>query len=270
MISSYALGLLFILSLNILLCNSLINVPKAEKIQNPIRLAGLREPDSNTWSTSTIPNPSFWKTVASVTAISGPLGTLLDNQHGLFHTLEYTRYQVQVSLNDHVLVKTAVWVPFLFSFAGFVMSALILILDNVKLQQNKEDSVKLSGPKVLYGISFFASQYYVSGLLDSLNILTPLQINVVLSILAWLGYWWFDGSRAGLILAALTAVAGPVVEIGIINILHIYYYTNADFYGICSWIPAVYFLGGQAVGNLTRIIYRFFQGVDGNEQSEIL
>ena len=32
--------------------------------------------------------------------------------------------------------------------------------------------------------------------------------------------------------------------------LDLYTYANADFMGICSWIPAVYFLGGPAVGNL--------------------
>ncbi len=94
-------------------------------------------------------------------------------------------------------------------------------------------------------------------------LLTPLQINVILSVLAYIGYLLFDGTKSGLILAFLTAFAGPVVEVGIINLLRIYYYSNADFYGICSWIPAVYFLGGQAVGNLTRLIYSMFKSSQG-------
>lgn len=204
-----------------------------------------------------INSSAFWKTVSAVSVISGPLGTLLDNQHGLFKTLEYTSYQIQLSLNNHLILKTAIWVPFLFTFAGFIMSTLILLLDN-KLEM-PEKSLNMTWPKVFYGISFFAWQYYISGWLDATGLLSPLQINVILSVLAYIGYSLFDGTKSGLILASLTAFAGPVVEVGIINLLHIYYYSNADFYGICSWIPAVYFLGGQAVGNLTRMIYSVFK-----------
>ena len=107
---------------------------------------------------------------------------------------------------------------------------------------------------MLYGISAFSGQYYVSGALDY-SLIDPLQINIILSTAAILGFQYFDGSFAGLYLAIATAIAGPVAEIFLINIIHLYSYTHADVLGICSWIPSIYFLGGSAVGNLARKIY---------------
>lgn len=62
--------------------------------------------------------------------------------------------------------------------------------------------------------------------------------------------------KVGLLVSFLTAVAGPVTEILLINGFKLYHYNDADFYGIDSWIPWVYFLGGQAVGNLARATLR--------------
>jgi len=50
----------------------------------------------------------------------------------------------------------------------------------------------------------------------------------------------------------LTALSGPIAELILINIFHLYQYNEADWYGICSWIPWVYAMGGPAVGNLAR------------------
>jgi hypothetical protein len=101
-------------------------------------------------------------------------------------------------------------------------------------------------------IGLFSLQYYISGALDFLG-WAPLPINLVLTVIALAGFLMFDGSSAGLLLAISTAVAGPTAEIVLINGPHLYNYTHADILGICSWIPAVYFLGGSAVGNLTRM-----------------
>jgi hypothetical protein len=97
-------------------------------------------------------------------------------------------------------------------------------------------------PKVLYGISMFSAQYYISGLLDYTMINSTL-INAILAIAAIVGYIFFDGSTAGFLLACATATGGPLAEIFLINIPHLYQYTHADFMGICTWIPWVYFLG---------------------------
>ena len=53
-------------------------------------------------------------------------------------------------------------------------------------------------------------------------------------------------------MACLTAVAGPAVEITLINWLHLYAYTHPAVLGVPTWIPWVYFAGAPAVGNLGR------------------
>ena len=57
---------------------------------------------------------------------------------------------------------------------------------------------------------------------------------------------------AGLSMAALTGVAGPAVEVFLINVLHLYQYSHPAFYGTPTWICWVYACGSVAVGNLGR------------------
>ena len=85
-------------------------------------------------------------------------------------------------------------------------------------------------------------KYWTSGLLDFMRV-DSLTTHAILSISAVLGFLYFDSTIAGLLLAIATAVAGPLAEIVLINIPHLYVYTHADLWGICSWIPWVYFLG---------------------------
>ena len=172
-----------------------------------------------------------------------------DNQHGLFDVLNYHSLNMNLIIDDTYLIKSAYWVPILFAFAGLVMSTIILYTD--KLLSTEIDKLSLTWPKVLYCISLFSGQYYLSGALDYLRY-DPLIINIILSVIAVIGFIYFDGTISGLILALSTALAGPLAEIILINISHLYSYTHADIYGIDSWIPAVYFLGGPAVGNLAR------------------
>ena len=195
--------------------------------------------------------------------ISAPLGMMLDNYHGLFNVLSYADNGLNIILEskEHIVyLKTALWVPVLFGFAGVVMSYIILKLD----QFFSSSSDKLanaqsppSWPQIFYGISYFSAQYYISGLLDYSLTTTdgPLAIHASLAVSTMIGILLFDRSAAGLLLAGLTALAGPVAEISIINVFHAYQYTHADWFGICSWIFWVYATGAPAVGNLARRIY---------------
>ena len=71
---------------------------------------------------------AFLKTASKMYAISAPLGVALDNYHGLFGVLSYEAKGIPFSLswNDHYFLKTAIWVPFTFGFAGVVMAWLML------------------------------------------------------------------------------------------------------------------------------------------------
>lgn len=170
---------------------------------------------------------------------------------GLFGVLEYNPIgkPIQFAYEGHTLLKTASWVPFLFGFAGFLMSAIILTLDSTL--KTKDDIRSPSWPKVLYGISLFSGQYYLSGLLDN-SLVNSSQIDGILKAIAVIGFLSLDRSRAGFALAVATAVGGPLAEIFLINIPNLYNYVHPDVLGIPIWIGWVYFLGAPAVGNLAR------------------
>lgn len=190
--------------------------------------------------------------VSKVTIISAPLGMSLDNYHGLFNVLNYESigHPFQWSIDDTVVLKSALWVPFLFSFAGFAMSIIALTTEKA----NKFHDLAPSWANTLYSIALFSFQYYISGALDSIGT-NPFIIHIALATLSVLGFFNFDKTFSGLILSVLTALIGPITEIGLVNVGHLYTYTHADFYGVCSWIPWVYLLGGSAVGNLSRSLY---------------
>jgi hypothetical protein len=193
------------------------------------------------------------RTLVLMYILSAALGMLLDNYHGLFGVLSYEPIGIPISitLQGHTILKSALWVPFLFGSAGFVMAYIGLDLDSyLKTNEGKRAP---SWHKTLYSISLFSAQYYLSGLLDNLE-LPSSYIHAALLGLATLGYMIFDFSASGFILAILTAVAGPLAEIILINVFHLYSYQHVDIWGICSWIPWVYFLGAPAVLNLARSI----------------
>ena len=204
------------------------------------------------------------RSIAKVGLASAPLGVLLDNQHGLFHVLSYDKAGLpfEASLFGSVILRTAAWVPFLFLFAGVAMSSIQLVADKLLPSSpaspaTQADDVVVprpSWPKVLYNISLFSAQYYLSGAMDFLGV-DVFNINLVLWAVALGGFRLFDASRAGLLLALATAVAGPAAEVFLVNVPQLYTYSHADLFGVCSWIPAVYFLGASAVGNLARAWY---------------
>lgn len=185
--------------------------------------------------------------------LSAPLGMLLDNYHGLFGVLSYLDigYPFSYALKGHVILKSALWVPILFGSAGLLMSFIGLHLDSYF--ETSKTTRNPSWPKTLYSISLFSGQYYLSGLLDYLQ-LPNAYIHAVLLAIAAVGFLVFDFSLGGFILAVMTALAGPLAEIVLINLFHLYFYQHADIWGICSWIPWVYFLGAPAVLNLARSI----------------
>ena len=199
-------------------------------------------------------------TAVQMFAISAPLGMLLDNYHGLFGVLRYTTdlsIQLAVPGASGPFLRTAFWVPPLFGAAGVVMSAIILYLD--KHLQTPECAANPSWSRTWLSVSFFSFQYYLSGLFDSIVGSDPGSIpslHAGLATMALVGWQLFDGSIAGLWLALATAVAGPAAELFLVNVPGLYSYTHGDLYGICSWIPWVYFLGAPAVGNLARRVQR--------------
>lgn len=211
-----------------------------------------------------VPPASFLVAMASAGALLGPI---LDGFHSRFGVLTYHNpAPFAVEVFNFELCQTAAWVPPMFGLAGIIIGTLYAVLD--RFLQSPPESLSPSGAKVLLGIACFVVQYWLSGIL-----LGPTEglalggewllggSQVLLWLLALAHWRVFDNTRAGAIVSALTALGGPLIEIGILNFpgWDVYAYALPDFFRIPAWISAVYFCGGPAVGNLARAALRGIQ-----------
>lgn len=86
-------------------------------------------------------------------------------------------------------------------------------------------------------------------------------ICVALAICSFANYLIFDGSKQGLGLALLCAIAAPVSELVLMQTLHLWHYPDGNLYssiagGIPSWVPFCYFFYVPFVANLSRYLWR--------------
>lgn len=191
-------------------------------------------------------------------AASAVLGPLLDGQHSTHAVLHY-HHPTHISLSPLLELETTWWTAVLFAIAGVILGVSHPLLDAAAGPEGAPRSgTAPSWPVVLSCITVFVLQYAASGSLEApLRGVTlgPIEIpalDTLLAAVAAATWAAFDGSRQGLALAALTAIAGPAVEACLINGLHLYHYEHPSFLGIPSWIAFVYACGGPAVGGLGR------------------
>ena len=122
------------------------------------------------------------------------------------------------------------WVPGMFALAGVIIGVGTPLLDAWQLAQGGDEPCGGTNPSwvfVLAAIALFVLQYAASGALEQplLGVALPGGLPALDCFLAatavahWLA---FDGTRQGLFMACLTAVAGPAVEITLINVVHLY------------------------------------------------
>ena len=216
-------------------------------------------------------------------AASALLGPACDGQHSSHDVLHYAHPSILSAGPLHL--ETCWWVPILFGLAGVILGVGHPALDAweaLRPQTSGDASGSVSGtgasvsesdaafgsqprfgsdppwPVVLLAVSLFVLQYAASGALEVplLGQLLPGGVPVLdaLLVATAVAHWrTFDATRQGLALACLTAVAGPVVEIGLIDGLHLYSYTHpAAALAVPTGIPWVYFCGAPAVGILGR------------------
>lgn len=202
------------------------------------------------------------------TALNGLSGALLgpnlDNYHSAFGVLKYVN-EVQLTVGDMTLLRTAQFVPPLFGLAGVIIGGLYIGLDS--LLNTPADSLSPHWPKIWRGISYFCFVYWLSGLLAGGWHCPLVVIHATLALLAVGSWTFYDGTRAGAIVAVATGLGGPAIELFLINGLHLYSYLAADWYGISSWIPWVYAAGAPAVGNLARGYEKFAGALLADEDS---
>lgn len=189
------------------------------------------------------------------------LGPILDGFHSRFGVLRYHNPPpFPVMLGNFELCQTAAWVPPLFGLAGIIIGTLYVLLDQVFSTPDTKRDPDIG--VVVVGILCFVLQYFLSGIL-----LGPLGFfgaepawwaPVFLWVTAMAHWRLFDGTRAGFLVSALTAIGGPAIEVGLLNApgLDVYAYASGDLFGFPTWAIAVYFCGGPAVGNLARAVFR--------------
>lgn len=189
------------------------------------------------------------------------LGPFLDAYHSAFGVLQYDtpiRWILWGS-EEYPALTTAWWVPELFGLAGFLIGWLYVLLDVVF--ETSQERQSPTAPKILVGISFFALQYWLSGILFQSNAVDRTGLLNLMSAIAATGFLLLDGSEAGLLTSLATCIGGPLIEVGLITATTEgilsggggYHYADLGETGFFPlWIVPVYFLGGPANGNLAR------------------
>ena len=115
---------------------------------------------------------------------------------------------------------------------------------------------KLSWPFLALNIGVVALLLYLSAALYQRNV-PYIVIATVLASCGILNWQFFDRTRQGFVLSLLSAVAAPLSELVIINILGFWQYPHPDVFGaggVPSWVACCYFFYTPAVGNLARLL----------------
>lgn len=143
------------------------------------------------------------------------------------------------------------WVPLLFGAAalavGFSHPALDQILGPTFLRPGAKTPARVIG-----GLAIFLGSYCLSGFLPPAK---GLHNDLMLALIA-LGTWAIlDWTWQGILLGALTAVAGTLSEIILVHFgIFSYLPPKNNFLGVASWLPWLYFTASVAVGNLGRYL----------------
>jgi hypothetical protein len=234
------------------------------ELSSSSRLGSKRSSNDDDSPSTSIPEPfvNSSRSVAfsAIMAVCGALlGPFLDSYHSAFGVLQYDE-PIKVALwgtaRNPALI-TAWWVPVLFGVAGWLIGWVYIWFD---VMFETETAVKdPAPPKILLGIAIFTFQYWLSGILVASGALDRTGILNAMSLYAAIGFWGLDGSMAGFLTSAATAIGGPLIEIGLLSLSRVdmmpggYHYTDLGETGFFPlWIAPVYFLGGPAVGNLAR------------------
>ncbi|GAB4822096.1 hypothetical protein N2152v2_009142 [Parachlorella kessleri] len=197
--------------------------------------------------------------VLGVLAVTGAsAGTFLDGIHSKVQLLVYDLLPM-----DMLQLHTSMLVPPLLATFYVVLGGLVLWSDyRLAGDASTRQAVKRSNSLLFLVASFGAlaamlelsSTLYVSGM----NFDT---ICCLLAVLAAANYLAFDGTKQGLFLALLCAIAAPGCELLLMHSMGVWHYPQGNFMhnvagGIPSWVPWCYFFYVPAVANLTRFLSR--------------
>lgn len=242
-----------------------------------IQLYGSNSDDFETpaWLRTITENPTRSLSFSFLMALCGAaLGPFLDSYHSAFGVLKYDEpiSAVLWGTDAFPALTTAWWVPELFGLAGFLIGWLYILLDVILKSPDQPKSP--SPPKILVGISFFTLQYWLTGIMFQSQV-DRITILNIMSVVAGAGFLVFDGTMAGFITSAATALGGPLIEVGLLSLslngimTGGYHYNDPGETGFFPlWIAPVYFLGGPAVGNLARGVWNALSTSSGVPKKE--
>jgi len=162
--------------------------------------------------------------------MGGTVGAALDALHVRTGTTGYAH---------PVLFGQAWWVPPLFAGAAVAIGLGRPIAQRL---------VGRAGPRpsrsaAVAGMALFILAYVSSGFLHA----RPVICAAALAVLFAVGWLRCDRSALGLVLAALTAVAGTAVEMVLVG-AGTFLYAEPSFGGVASWLPLLYCCASVGVG----------------------
>jgi hypothetical protein len=103
----------------------------------------------------------------------------------------------------------------------------------------------LSWAQAWTGFGLFAGLYAASGYLPASNVVKL----VVLTLGAAGLFAWLARTPLALVLAATTAIVGPLVEASLVR-AGFFSYTQPDILGVAMWLPSLYAAGSVAFGGV--------------------
>lgn len=119
------------------------------------------------------------------------------------------------------------------------------------------DTYFSSQPHVQISASTLIRQLIIFVGLILASVKFPFENNVdmawTLAFIALLVWWIGDRSKIGLAISLMHTLGGTFF-VQSLALLGFYRYTDADFVGVRSWMPALIFAGSVACGNLARIL----------------
>jgi hypothetical protein len=180
-------------------------------------------------------------TAGTIAALGFAVGLAGDACHVASGTTEYLWSGVPT------LWRSAIWFPLL--VAGAVLGAAWLA------ERTAGPAVRRRGrADVPAGAAVVLALYALTAALRH----QPMTVSVVLTAALAVAVWrWWDPSPGALGVALGAAVAGPLVEIGIVALGAARYAHDADgLGGVAPWLPCLYFAAGAVAARLWAAIAR--------------
>jgi hypothetical protein len=180
-------------------------------------------------------------TAAAVAALGFAVGLAGDACHVASGTTQYDWDGLPT------IWRSAIWFPLLVAGA-VVLAAWLAERQSAKLPPARE---RTRGD-VIAGAAAVLGLYALTAALEG----EPTTISVILTgSIAVLIWRWWDPSAGALTVALAAAVAGPLVEIGVVATGAASYADGSDgLAGVAPWLPCLYFAAGAVAARLWRAV----------------